>query len=352
MADENTKARIRTAILALPETTPTAMYGMFEILSSVGVVWQQVMGDGQVFPRFEVELVAVDDQPFCTLVGVPVTPGRSVVSDDVFDLVIVTDIDIRPDCDPREAWPEVAEWLSRQYAAGATICSVCTGAVLLARAGLLDGIEATTHWMAVGIMTQCFPGVLLRPERILQPAGKEHRIITAGGMSAWQDLLLYLIARYAGEEEARRAAKVYLLGDRSEGQLPFAAMLPRQHEDAVIGKCQEWVGAHYDDPAPVARMAALSGLNERTFKRRFKAATGFAPIDYVQSLRVEEAKHLLETSDMPTDQIGREVGYEEPAFFRRLFKRKTGTTLARYRQRFRRTATTGTGREPDRSLPG
>jgi len=338
MTDEYSDKRTRIAILAMPESTPTAMYGMFEILSSVGVVWQQMMAEGPARPRFHVDIVAADDKPFHTIVGVPVAPGQSIRSGEKFDVVIVTDIEFRPDCDPRKAWPEIAEWLLWQYENGATICSVCTGTVLLARAGLLDGIEATTHWMAVGIMTECFPKVLLRPERILQPAGREHRIITAGGMSAWQDLLLYVIARYAGEEEARRASKVYLLGDRNEGQLPFAAMMPRQHADAAIGKCQEWLAAHYDDPAPVAKMAALSGLNERTFKRRFRSATGFAPIDYVQSLRIEEAKQMLETTDAATDQIGREVGYEEPAFFRRLFKRKTGITPARYRNRFRHVA--------------
>jgi transcriptional regulator GlxA family with amidase domain len=187
-----------------------------------------------------------------------------------------------------------------------------------------------------------FPRIDLKPDRILQPAGPEHRIITAGGMSAWQDLLLYLVARYAGEEEARRTAKIYLLGDRSEGQLPFAAMMPpRQHADASIRKCQEWVATHYDDPSPVARMTELSGLTQRTFKRRFKAATGYAPIEYVQSLRIEEAKQMLETTGTPTDRIGREVGYAEPAFFRRLFKRKTGTTPARYRQRFADVARAG-----------
>jgi len=335
MTSENTENRTTFAIVALPETTPTAMYGMYEILSSVGVLWQQVNGQPPGNPLFQVDIVTSDGQPFRTKVGVPVDPNRSMRSPEIVDIVIVTDIDILPGYDPRQAWPEVADWLRYQFEKGATICSVCTGSVLLARAGLLDGIEATTHWSAVGVMSECFPGVILKPERILQPAGNEHRIITAGGMSAWQDLILYLIARFASEEEARRSAKIYLLGDRSEGQLPFAAMAPpRHHTDAIVGKSQEWVAGHYDDAAPVSRMASLSGLPERTFKRRFKAATGFAPIDYVQSLRIEEAKQLLETTDIPTDRIGREVGYEEPAFFRRLFKRKTGTTPARYRQRF------------------
>ena len=328
--------RIRFAVLAMPESTPTAMYGMYEVLSSVGVVWPQVTSGKSGAPLFEVDLVSAEGIPFRTYAGIPVAPSRSIRTNCAADVVIVTDLDLPPGSDPRGAWPDLADWLRTQYDRGATVCSVCTGAVLLARTGLLDGVEATTHWSAVGIMKECFPDVILKPDRILQPAGQNHRIITAGGTSAWQDLLLYLIARFAGEEEARHTAKIYLLGDRSEGQLPFATMMPpRAHDDAIVQKCQEWIALHYDDATPVAKMATLSGLPERTFKRRFKTATGYTPIDYVQSLRIEEAKQLLETTSDPTDQIGREVGYDEPSFFRRLFKRKTGTTPARYRQRFR-----------------
>lgn len=98
---------------------------------------------------------------------------------------------------------------------------------------------------------------------------------------------------------------------------------------------------HYGSPHPVSRMVARSGLAERTFQRRFKVATGYAPVDYVQALRIEEAKQVLETSDAPTDAVAHMVGYEDPAFFRRLFKRLTGITPARYRQRFRFIATGG-----------
>lgn len=335
MEVEISAPKTRFAVLALPETTPAAMYGMVEILSSVGVVWSQAVEGQPGQALFEVEIVSVEGQLFTTNAGVPVVPTRSIGCEARFDVVIVTDQEISPELDPRDAWPEVGKWLRGQHEAGATICSVCTGAVLLASSGILDGAEATTHWSAVGIINQFFPKISLKPDRILQPAGPEHRIITAGGASAWQDLLLYLVARYAGEKEARRTAKIYLLGDRSEGQLPFAAMMPpRQHTDAIIRKCQEWVADHYQDASPVTRMTQMSGLTQRTFKRRFKAATGYGPIEYVQALRVEEAKQMLETTDVSTDRVGREVGYEEPAFFRRLFKRKTGTTPARYRQRF------------------
>lgn len=149
------------------------------------------------------------------------------------------------------------------------------------------------------------------------------------------ELALYLIAHFCGQEEAIRISKVFLLGDRSEGQLPFAALTrPRAHTDIVIENCQVWIAEHYELANPVERMTRYSGLESRAFKRRFRAATGYSPLEYTQTLRIEEAKHLLESSDMPTDLIGTEVGYEDPASFRRLFKRMTGVTPVRYRRRY------------------
>ena len=141
-----------------------------------------------------------------------------------------------------------------------------------------------------------------------------------------------------------RTSKIFLFGDRSDGQLPFAKMArPSQHDDAVIADCQVWIADHYAAPNPVTRMVERSGLAERTFKRRFRAATGYTPVEYVQTLRVEEAKQQFETTALPTDEVGASVGYEDPAFFRRLFKRHTGVTPARYRQRFRAVGDPGLG---------
>ena len=168
------------------------------------------------------------------------------------------------------------------------------------------------------------------------PAGAEHRLVTAGASASWTDLALYLIARFCGEDEARRAAKLFLFGDRSDGQLPFAARVrPRQHDDAAVARAQVWIAENYACDNPVAEMTRVSGLAPRTFVRRFQAATGYAPLDYVQSLRIEEAKQMLETSDAGIDAIAEEVGYAEPAAFRRVFKRATGIAPHQYRQRFR-----------------
>ncbi|MCH8503497.1 MAG: helix-turn-helix domain-containing protein [Ectothiorhodospiraceae bacterium] len=324
------------SLLALPETTPSALYGLFEVLGAVGVAWTELTGEETGVRRFEPRIVSRCREPFRSALGVPVAPDAALQEIATPDVIIVTDLALDTGLECLASWDAEVTWLKARFEAGAMICSVCTGSVLLAEAGLLDGMEATTHWGVTGVFAQRYPAVHLRPERILCPSGSEHRIVTAGGSSSWADLALYLVARFSGPAEAARIAKVFVLGDRADGQLPFAAMArPRDHGDAVIGRCQRWLGDHYDERNPVASMVAMSGLAERTFKRRFKRATAYAPIDYVQALRVEEAKQMLETSGAPTDEIAILVGYDDPAFFRRLFKRSTGVTPARYRKRYR-----------------
>lgn len=326
---------VSVSLLALPESTPTALFGLFEVLSSAGVTWSVLTGENAECPSLRPRIVAEEIVSFCSPVGIPITPQATLSDTAATDIVIVTDLDLTGLEDPRRRWPAAVAWIRDQFASGALVCSVCTGSVLLAEAGLLDELEATTHWSATSLFEACYPAVRLRPERILCPAGPEHRVVTAGGSASWEDLALYLVARFCGQREAVRTAKIFLFGDRSEGQLPYATMpRPRRHTDAVVARCQAWIAMHYAMPNPVTRLIEQSGLPERTFARRFKAATGYAPVDYVQTLRIEEAKQLLETTDEPTDAVAAQVGYDDPTFFRRLFKRRTGITPARYRQRF------------------
>lgn len=180
-----------------------------------------------------------------------------------------------------------------------------------------------------------FPRVLVRPQRSLVVSGEGHRLIMAGGGTSWLDLALYLIARVAGAEVAMQVARINLIDWHHIGQQPFARLArTRQVEDAVIGRCQVWVAENYDEPNPVRAMVRLSGLAERTFKRRFRSSTGMSPLEYVHTVRLEEAKQLLETADSPVEAVAREVGYEDPAFFGRLFRRSVNLTAAQYRKRF------------------
>lgn len=322
-------------LVALPDTAPGTLYSLCEVFSAVGTVWQEFTGKPTQGRTMIPRIVAQSDRPFVCALNAPVTPDLSFAKACKADVVIVPDLALTPDFDPSGRWPRATEWLRDQFDGGATVCSVCTGSVLLAEAGLLDGLEATTHWGAKAIFERFYPRVHLKPESILAPAGQEQRIVTSGGAASWTELALHLITQYCGHEEAVHTAKVFLLGDRSDGQLPFAAPTrPRRHGDAIVESCQTWIAEHYDAPSPVARMVANSGLATRTFKRRFRTATGCTPIEYVQTLRIEEAKQLLEATGMPTDEVGAAVGYDDPASFRRIFKRIAGVTPARYRRRY------------------
>lgn len=170
---------------------------------------------------------------------------------------------------------------------------------------------------------------------ILSVSGEQDRVATAGGVTAWQELALHLISRLRGHRHAIETAKIFILPDHINGQLPFAVITPRLGKtDAVIAACQAWIADNYVAANPVAAMIARSNLKPRTFARRFLAATGLPPVDYVHAVRVEEAKQLLETEAIAVEQVGRQVGYEHPTFFRRLFKRKVGLTPAACRRKF------------------
>ncbi|MDP3339238.1 GlxA family transcriptional regulator [Frigidibacter sp.] len=331
--------RISVCLLAVPEMATGVLNGLYEVFTFVGPGWEILTGWPPGPRRFHPRIVAADRTPFRNVAGLPIMPDLTFAEARRADIVIVGDLAIGRDEETRGRWPAATEWLRQQHAQGALVCSVCTGSLMLAEAGLLDGTEATCHWAAVDQMRSRYPGVQLRPERVLVAAGAGHRLVTAGGMASWTDLALYLIARFCGEEEARRASKLFLFGDRSDGQLPFAARVrPRQHDDAAIAAAQVWIADNYALENPVAGMTQVSGLATRTFVRRFAQATGYAPLDYVQSLRIEEAKQMLETTDAPIDAIAEEVGYTEPAAFRRIFKRATGIAPNQYRQRFQRVA--------------
>ncbi len=327
--------RISVAIVALPESTAYVLFGLKEVLEAAGPLWGMVTGNAPAEPRFEVALVAASTEPFTCAGGALVQAGTTFADERRFDIVLVTDLTIDPDGDHRGRWPEVADWLAACHAEGAVVASICSGSALLAEAGLLDGKEATTHWAFAEGYSRSFPAVAWRPERILCMADADERVVTAGGAASWEDLTLWLVARFVGPAEAVRLSKIYIFGDRSEGQLLYAALRrPRRHEDAAIASCQERLAEAYAEPDILAQLIERSGLSEKSFTRRFKAATGHAPLDYVQRLRIEEAKELLETTALPVAAIGHAVGYEDTSFFRRLFKRRIGTTPARYRQRF------------------
>ena len=320
------------ALLAVEETTPASLYGLQEVLSSVGTVWEELTGDTDSVAPLDVRIVASKPEGVKTTTGAIIVPDNGL---DDADVIIATDLNLSILASPKGRWPTETAWLTDQYQKGAVVCSVCTGAIMLAETGLLDGLTVTTHWAATRMLGTDYPKVNVEPSWILSLDGDGHRIITSGGVASWEDLALYLIKRFRGQREAIRIAKVFLFGDRSEGQLPFAGLQQhRNHQDAIVQSLQVWLADNYTTHNPVTRMSEMSKMPLRTLARRFRAATGYSPIEYVQTLRLEEAKQMLETSSTTIEDISIDVGYEDASHFRRLFKRKTGITPARYRQKF------------------
>ena len=327
---------LQALIGALPETAGSALYGMVDVLAATGTLWRELVGEEAGAVLIRPRIVSLSRTPFTCGNGIPVSPELSIEDEVTADIVIVPELWLAPTDDIRARYPDMKDWLRRHYESGGTIYSACSGSVLLAASGLLDGRAATSHWGYSDLFRNSFPEVRFNPAPNLVMADPAGRIVTAGGTTSWHDLAIHIIARHCSPGEALRIAKVYLLKWHAEGQLPYASLVRRQpHADAVIRRAETWLAQHFAQENAVAAVVAMCGIPERSFKRRFGAATGTSVIGYVQNLRIEEAKRLLEGDRMAADDIAAAIGYDNAAFFRRLFKRCTGLTPGQYRQMFR-----------------
>jgi transcriptional regulator GlxA family with amidase domain len=326
---------VETLIVAVPETAGSALYGMFDVLTVAGQIWQTLMRSPVGQPPFRVRIVSPDGRPFECGNGVPVRPALSIARARRADIVILPELWLGPDEHLGGRYPALCKWIRARYDAGACVYSACSGALLLAETGLLDGRTATSHWGYQDLFRSRYPRIQFQPEPNLCMADSRGRLVTAGGTTSWHDLALHIISRHASPGEAMRIAKVYLLKWHSEGQLPFEPLVRQlPHGDAVVKECEAWLATHYQQSGVVARAVGRSGVPERTLKRRFKRATGLAVIDYLQNLRIEDAKRQLESTERAVDEISAGVGYEDASFFRRVFKRRTGMLPLQYRRMF------------------
>lgn len=324
------------AVLALERATASPIYGMQELLAAPGRDWPAVVEGCPGHSLIDVRIASVDGRPMELANGALIRPQRRLDTDYRPDAVCLLEVAVDPDDQPDRLFHREIDWLRRYHAAGGVIATACTGTLVLAETGLLSGLEATTHWGFCDYLARRHPDLRVQPDRILLATGEGQRLIMAGGGTSWMDLGLYLIARFCGGEEAVRTAKLHLIDWHQAGQQAFASLAgTRQTGDALVARAQAWIAENYDQPSPVKRMVALSGLNERTFKRRFRKATGMTPIEYVLTLRLEEAKQMLEAGDEPVEAIAEAVGYEDSSFFNRKFRDRVGLTPTQYRRRFR-----------------
>ena len=326
---------LEALLVAVPETAGSTLYGMVDVLAATGNVWETLTRQAPRRKLIRPQIVAESRTPFECGNGIPVRPAFSIDDDPPADILILPELWLGPDEPMTGRYPKLMEFIRAKHREGTAIYSACSGSIMLAATGLLDHCEATSHWSYEGLFRRYHPKVRFRPEPNLVIADPAGRVVTSGGITSWHDLILHIISRHCSPGDALRIAKVYLMKWHSEGQLPFASLMRRNpHADSVVRECEEWLSRNFRDPHAIQNVVTLAPVAGRTLKRRFKDATGNTLIDYIQNVRVEHAKVLLESTDQPIDDIIADTGYEDPAFFRRLFKRRTGLTPGQYRRLF------------------
>ncbi|MDO9002410.1 MAG: helix-turn-helix domain-containing protein [Aquabacterium sp.] len=326
------QTRLHIALLALPDAVVSTLAGIYDVMNAPSLIG---LPSSLARPPFHVEIVGEAVGPIELASGVPIPVQRAIDTIESTDIVIVPSVLLRDEGWQQGRYPQLVEWLQRMHAGGAVLCSACSGIFLLAETGLFDGKDATVHFTYARHFSALNPAITLHPERVLVISGRREELVTSGASMTWHDMVLYLIARYAGATDAQEVARLFALQWHQDGLTPYITFEGHSdHGDAEIQSAQQWLGTHFSVANPVEEMVKRSKLAERTFKRRFTAATGIAPIAYVQRLRIEDAKRRLERTEASVDEISWRVGYEDAAFFRRLFKRTTGLGPGAYRKRF------------------
>ena len=221
-------------------------------------------------------------------------------------------------------------WLRDRHREACVVCSVCSGAYLLARAGLLDGRTAL-HWCHAADFAQRFPAVRIDIDSLIVEDGD---IITAGAVMAWTDLGLRIVNRLLGPTAMVATARFMLFDPAGREQRHYSGFAPRlNHGDAPVLRVQHWLQAIGARDVTVTAMAERAALEPRTFLRRFHRATGLRPTEYCQHLRIGRAREMLELSGRSVAQVAWEVGYADEAAFRRVFRKVVGLPPGAYRLR-------------------
>lgn len=223
-------------------------------------------------------------------------------------------------------------WIRAQHTAGALVCSVCAGAFWLGHAGLLAGRPVTTHWALEQEFRQTFPRAQLLPEHILID---DNDIVTSGGLMAWLDLGLFLVERWLGGQVLSLTARHLLIDPKGRDQRNYRSFSPDlTHGDGAVLLIQHWMEGNTGADLSLSRMAQMCGTSERTFLRKFNAATGYSPNAYLRLLRIEKARGVLERTRLSVSEISWAVGYQDVSAFGRAFKAVTGLSPGDYRSRF------------------
>ncbi len=274
-------------------------------------------------------VVASHDGALVTMSGgIDILPAASIAAIPHTDLIFVPALWGNPNAIVR-SHPAITAWLATQHAQGATICSVGTGSFFLAEAGLLDGRNATTHWYYFDDFQKRYPRVKLQRKRFITHAD---RLYCTGSVNAVRDVMLHFVEMLFTTQAADEVAHHFTHElKRSYESMLLASEEKNTHHDEQIIKIQEWLQKNYQRDVQLQELAKRFDISVRSFNRRFRLAAGKTPLQYLQEVRLEQAKALLKLSNLSIAEIAFAVGYQDTSYFSSLFKRINTITPNEYR---------------------
>lgn len=283
-------------------------------------------------PIFEVCIASLNGVNVSAFGGQQIKVDKSLSEIQRTDLVVIPGFLLTLN-DVIPVFKSYGHWLKSQHAQGAEIATMCTAAFVLAENDMLDFISVTTQWAYASLLSKMYPHAIVNADRILS---EDNRFITSAGSTATLDMMLYLIRKYADFNLSHTCSRYLLLGSvRAEQNCYVLWSMPKSHGDTKILEVQAWLEENLSCQLVVDDVAKMFGFGARNFKRRFSEATGYTPINYIQTIRLERAKILLETTNLGFDSITREVGYADSSSFRQLFSKRVGIPPAAYRKKFK-----------------
>ncbi len=320
----------RVHVLALADSTPLPVVGVADLLRKAMEI-PATLGMPAP-PAIEVAIVSPTRRARLRAAGgLELACDLTVHDAPQPDVLVVSALD--PDVEAHlAANRDAVDYVRRVYARGADVMSLCTGAFVLAEAGLLDGREVATHWAFAELLRARYPRVRVAPDAVVVDHG---RICTAGGATSFLPMTMLLVERLLGADVARAASRMFLIDVNKSPQRAYAMFASQKlHGDEGVLRAQRAIERDLSVGVSVEELARVASTSVRTFARRFKAATGNTPRDYVQRVRVEAAKRALEAGGASVAEVAAGVGFSDAVAFRRLFVAHTGLTPTDYRARY------------------
>ncbi len=318
-----------TIVVPRANANLSSITGTYEILTRANEFWQKMGNKSMIEVRlagFVTDLKL--DLGFFSIHPLHIKEIKKT------DLVIIPSVYYNDDIIKENT--ALIDWIREQYKTGAEIASICSGAFLLAASGLLDGKSCSTHWHAADSLRRLFPNIRVHTE-ILTTAGRG--IYTNGGGYSFLNLLLFLIEKYFDRETAIFCSKIFQIDMDRTSQSPFAMFkAQKDHGDELVCEAQTYIEQNLTGKISFEELASTLAISRRNFDRRFIKATGNTPVEYLQRVKVEVAKSILEKGRKSIFEVMDEVGYSDDKAFREVFKKITGLSPLDYRTRYNKEA--------------